>query len=269
MINFDNVQKSYPNGAAVLGGVSLTVPKGQFCVLLGHSGAGKSTILRLVNGLVEPTAGCVSVDGSKVTPKTLQAVRRKVATIHQELNLSNRSSVATNVMTGALVDVSLIRALVGWFPAPIRQKCCEVVSLVGLNAEHLNRRVSTLSGGQQQRVGIARSLMLDPMVILADEPIASLDPSASRDVLSHLRSIAHRNGCTVLCCLHQVEMAKEFADRIVGIEGGKVVFDLVPDQIDDQALKLIYKNYDDPNGQVVVRESAIEHVTKTLHGQAA
>ena len=269
IISFDKVQKTFPDGTVALDGVSFDVPKGQLCVLLGHSGAGKSTILRLVNGLVEPTAGYISVDGTQITPKTLPIVRRKVAMIHQEFNLSTRSSVATNVMTGALVDVSLLRALIGWFPATIRQKCCDVVAMVGLNEKHLNRRVSSLSGGQQQRVGIARSLMLDPLVILADEPVASLDPSASLDVLSHLRSIAHRNGCTVLCCLHQVEMAKQFADRIIGIESGIVVFDLKPDEVDHQTLNLIYKNYDDPTGQIAVRKASVDQVAETLGGQAS
>ncbi|MDC1208364.1 phosphonate ABC transporter ATP-binding protein [Litorivicinus sp.] len=264
MIRFDNVSKSYPDGTVALNGLTFDVPKGQFCVLLGHSGAGKSTILRLVNGLVSASDGDIIVDDEKITPKSLQSVRRKVAMIHQEFNLSSRSTVATNVMTGALVDVSAIRALIGWFPAAIRKKCCDLVAMVGLKEEHLTRRASALSGGQQQRVGIARSLMLDPLVILADEPIASLDPSASRDVLSHLRSITRRNDCTVLCCLHQVEFAREYADRIVGIEGGKVVFDLLPDQVNDQTLNLIYKNYDDPDGSLAVKEVAINNVVDKI-----
>ncbi len=260
MIIFDSISTSYPDGTVALSDVSFEVPRGQFCVLLGHSGAGKSTILRLVNGLVEPTAGSVTVDDTKIAPQTLQSVRRKVSMIHQEFNLSGRSSVATNVMSGALTDVSSLMALIGWFPVAIRKKCCELVELVGLREEHLKRRASALSGGQQQRVGIARSLMLDPLVILADEPIASLDPSASREVLAHLRSIAKERGCTILCCLHQVELAKEFADRIVGIESGRVVFDLVAGEVDEQTLGLIYKNYDDPTGETVIKAAAVEKV---------
>ncbi len=260
MINFNSISKSYPDGTVALSNVSFEVPKGQFCVLLGHSGAGKSTILRLVNGLVAPTQGEVTVDGAKLTPRSLRDIRRKVSMIHQEFNLSGRSSVATNVMSGALADVSFFMALIGWFPTAIRRKCCELVELVGLREEHLKRRASALSGGQQQRVGIARSLMLDPLVILADEPIASLDPSASREVLAHLRSIAIDRGCTILCCLHQVDLAREFADRIVGIEGGKVVFDLVPDEVDNTTLGLIYKNYDDPEGELALKTSTVESV---------
>ncbi len=264
MISFGNVTKTYADGTTALNDVSFSVPRGQFCVLLGHSGAGKSTILRLVNGLVEPSSGGVVVDDVKIAPKTLQSVRRKVSMIHQEFNLSNRSSVAVNVMSGALVDVSSLRAMFGWFPEAIRRKCCELVERVGLSEKHLRRRTSALSGGQQQRVGIARSLMLDPLVILADEPIASLDPSVSREVLAHLRSIAKERGCTILCCLHQVEMAKEFADRIVGIEGGRVVFDLVPEQVDDLTLRLIYKNYDDPAGENAVAAAAVENVLEAV-----
>ena len=260
MINFDNISKAYPDGTVALDGVTFEVPKGQFCVLLGHSGAGKSTVLRLVNGLVEPTEGSIVVDGTTISPDTLQSVRRKVSMIHQEFNLSGRSSVATNVMSGALTDVPHIMALIGWFPTAIRRKCCELVERVGLSEQHLKRRTSALSGGQQQRVGIARSLMLDPLVILADEPIASLDPSASREILAHLRSIAKERGCTIVCSLHQVELAKEFADRIVGIEAGRVVFDLLPQDVDETTLGLIYKNYDDPLGNNAVAAAAVENV---------
>ena len=267
MISFKNISKSFPDGTEALHDISFDVPKGQLCILLGHSGAGKSTILRLVNGLVEPTTGEVSVDGIRLSSKTLKRIRRKVSMIHQEFNLSGRSKVSTNVMTGALIDVPTIRALLGWFPTKIRKKCCNLIELVGLKEEHLNRRTSSLSGGQQQRVGIARGLMLDPLVVLADEPVSSLDPSASREVLSHLRSIARREGCTVLCSLHQVELAKEFADRIMGIECGKVVFDLVPEQVDEQTLRLIYKNYDDPAGETILKDVAIENVINLIGEQ--
>jgi phosphonate transport system ATP-binding protein len=260
MIKFENITKTYPDGTVALNDVSFEVPKGQFCVLLGHSGAGKSTILGLVNGLVQPSSGSVTVDGSEIAPKTLQSVRRKVTMIHQEFNLSSRSSVAVNIMSGALAEVSTIMAMMGWFPERIRRKCCELVERVGLTEKHLKRRVSALSGGQQQRVGIARSLMLDPLVILADEPIASLDPSVSREILAHLRTIAKERGCTILCCLHQVEMAKIFADRIVGIEGGQVAFDRLPDDVDEMTLRLIYKNYDDPHGEEVIAAAGIDNV---------
>lgn len=266
MIRFENISKSYDDGTIALNDVSFEVPKGQFCVLLGHSGAGKSTLLRLVNGLVKPSSGKVVVDETEMNPQKSEKVRRKVSMIHQEFNLSGRSSVAVNVMCGALVDVPLWMALIGWFPKTIRRKCCALVKQVGLDEKHLKRRTSGLSGGQQQRVGIARSMMLDPLVILADEPIASLDPSTSREVLSQLRNIAKENGSTILCCLHQVELAREFADRIIGVESGSVVFDLQPKDVDEQTLKLIYANYESPNGEQVIKMANVAGILDVRGG---
>jgi phosphonate transport system ATP-binding protein len=260
MISFKDVNKTYPDGTVALDEITFDVPKGQFCVLLGHSGAGKSTILRLVNGLVEPSHGSVTIDGTTITRKTLSYVRRKVSMIHQEFNLSGRSTVAVNVMSGTLADVSTLRTLLGWFPAATRRKCCELIERVGLTEQHLKRRARALSGGQQQRVGIARALMLDPLLILADEPIASLDPSASREILTLLRNAAKERNCTILCCLHQVDLAKEFGERIVGIEGGRVVFDLKPDEVDAQALSLVYKNYGDPAGEATIEAAQVENI---------
>ena len=264
MISLSDISKTYSNGAVALKNVSFEVPQGQFCVLLGHSGAGKSTILRLVNGLVQKTTGTICVNGTEINQESIKDIRRKVSMIHQDFNLFPRSSVATNVMAGAIADVPIWRALAGWFPSHIRKKCCEMVELVGLDEEHIHRRVSELSGGQQQRVGIARSLMLNPNIILADEPVASLDPSASREVLRHLRDIATDKNCTILCCLHQVDLAREFGDRIIGVEGGEIVFDLMPDDIDEDVLSLIYKNYDDPHGVNIVKSSRLENAVKTL-----
>ena len=259
MITFKKVSKTYSDGTTALNEISFQVPKGQFCVILGQSGAGKSTILRLVNGLEYPSGGRVEIDGLTLEPKTIQLIRRKVSMVHQEFNLSSRSSVAVNVMSGALVEVPLLMALIGWFPAKIRRKCCELVERVGLLEKHLKRRVSQLSGGQQQRVGIARSLMLDPLVILADEPIASLDPSTSRTMLSSLKSIAKESGCTILCCLHQVDLAKQFSDRIIGIDSGQIVFDLVPAEVDEKVLKLIYENYRDPLGDKAIKSAEVDN----------
>ncbi len=262
MITFEDVSKIFPDGTTALQDINITVPKGQFCVVLGHSGAGKSTLLRLVNGLITHTQGRVVVDDIELTRKTIHSIRLKVAMIHQDFNLVKRSSVATNVLTGGLAQVSTAMSLLGWFPSRMRSKCCELVERVGLSEEHLYRRMGNLSGGQQQRVGIARALMLDPVVVLADEPVASLDPSASRDVLSLLRSAARERGCTVLCSLHQVELARSFGDRIIGIECGKVVFDLKPNELDDQALALVYANYDDPHGMETIEKARLENIVE-------
>ena len=260
MIRFQNVSKTFGDQTEALDEVSFTVPKGQFCVLLGHSGAGKSTLLKMVNGLLEPSEGAIFIDDVEINAKSVKDVRRKVAMIYQDFHLSSRSSVAVNVMSGALVNVPLWMALVGWFPKEIRKKCCALVEKVGLDAKHLKRRVRDLSGGQKQRVGIARSMMLDPIIILADEPIASLDPSTSREILSQLRRIAIESNCTILCCLHQVDLAREFSDRIVGIESGKVVFDLLPTEVDEETLKLIYENYELIDDDEVIEKAQVANI---------
>lgn len=262
MLRLNHVTKVYDARSVALKDVTFDVPQGQFCVLLGHSGAGKSTILRVVNGLVKPTSGSVTVEGQEISPKTLNQVRQKVSMIHQEFNLATRSSVAANVLSGALANVSTLRALLGWFPASMRRKCCDLVERVGLAEHHLLRRVSELSGGQQQRVGIARALMTDPKIILADEPIASLDPSISREIMSLLYDAAKRSGCTILCSLHQPDIARQFADRIIGVEGGRIVFDLSSNEVDDEVLSLIYRNYDDPAGENTIEAASVEKIVE-------
>lgn len=243
MLSYQNVSKRYADGTDALSNINLELKSGEFCVFLGHSGAGKSTLLRTVNGLVMPSSGKVAIDGETLSPSNLTRICRSISMIHQEYNLSGRSSVATNVMSGALTDVNFIMAQLGWFPKEVRRKCCELLELVGLEEKHLHRRARSLSGGQQQRVGIARSLILDPKIVLADEPIASLDPSSSIEIMTLLRSIAVDTGRLVLCSLHQVEMAKNFADRVIGIDSGRVVFDVKPKDLDDAVLSLIYENY--------------------------
>lgn len=240
MLTFDGIEKRYADGTVALKDVSLHVPQGQFCVVLGASGAGKSTLLRMVNGLVAPTRGSVAVDGVRVEEKTLRRIRPRVGMIHQQFNLSLRSSVATNVLSGALPTLATWRALAHLFPAAHRRKACELLASVGLGEEHLRRRVSDLSGGQQQRVGIARAFMLDPVVVLADEPVASLDPKVSRDILSLLKHESRARDATVLCSLHQVGLARQFADRIVAIQDGMVSFDGRPEQLDEAAIAAIY-----------------------------
>jgi phosphonate transport system ATP-binding protein len=225
---FQGVEKRYPDGTAALAGVSFEVPKGEFCVILGPSGAGKSTLLRCVNGLVQPSAGRVLIDGVAVGPRTLPRLRPSVGMIHQSFNLVNRSSVAANVIAGALPKVSTWAALAGLYPRHYQRKACELVAQVGLSELHLKRRVGELSGGQQQRVGIARAFMLDPAIVLADEPVASLDPQISADILALLAREARARGSTVLCSLHQIELALQFADRIIAVRAGEIVFDGLP-----------------------------------------
>ncbi len=240
MLTFRDVGKRFPDGTEALRHVTLRVPRGQFCVIVGPSGAGKSTLLRTVNGLVTPTSGELVVADVPVTPRTLRAVRRSVAMIHQQFHLSPRLSVANNVLAGALPIVSTPRALLYLFPMALRRRACALVARVGLGEEHLRRRASQLSGGQQQRVGIARAFMLEPPLVLADEPVASLDPATSRDILGLLREASKERGTTVLCSLHQVDLARAFADRVVGMHAGQIVYDGPPADLDEAALGLIY-----------------------------
>ena len=240
MIEFQNLAKIWPDGTQALSDVSLQVPRGQFCVVLGPSGAGKSTLLRAVNGLMRPTQGRIVIDGSPFGPDTERELRQRVAMIHQHFNLTLRMSVAGNVLAGLLPVVSTGRALLGWFTPEHRAKACALLERVGLDPKHLQRRAGELSGGQQQRVGIARAFMLDPEVVLADEPVASLDPKISRDILTLVREAARERNTTVLCSLHQVDLAREFADRIVGMRDGRVVFDGAPAEFTDERVQQLY-----------------------------
>lgn len=240
MIGFDAVSKTWADGSKALSDISLNIPKGQFCVILGPSGAGKSSLLRCVNGLVSPSRGRVLLDSVVMNAGVQQQMRKRVAMVHQHFNLSPRLSVATNVLAGALPAVGLLRALTAWFSVEDRQRACELIQRVGLQPVHLQRRAGDLSGGQQQRVGIARAFMLNPEVVLADEPVASLDPKISADILSLIRDTAREHGTTVLCSLHQVELAREFADRIVGMREGRVVFDGSPEEFTPEQARVLY-----------------------------
>lgn len=240
MVVLEDIEKRYPDDTAALTGVSFAVPKGQFCVVLGSSGAGKSTLLRCINGLAMPTSGRTLLGGVPVNATTLPKLRPTIGMIHQSFNLVQRATVATNVIGGALPIVSTLRALVGWFPREYQRRACDLVADVGLDEKHLKRRVSELSGGQQQRVGIARAFMLDPAVVLADEPVASLDPRTSADVLALLARQAKEHGATVLCSLHQVDLATAFAERIVALKAGRVVFDGKPAALNRTVLNRIY-----------------------------
>jgi len=243
MLIFRNLAKHFADGTRALQRVNLDIPRGQFCVVLGPSGAGKSTLLRAVNGLVLATEGTLTVDGVTLGPDSLRAIRARIGMIHQQFNLVDRSTVLSNVLAGALPAVPLWRVLFNAYPAALRQKAARLLHEVGLNEGHLTRRVTELSGGQQQRVGIARAFMLDPAVVLADEPVASLDPKTSRDILGLIKQASQVHGATVLCTLHQIELAREFADRIVALRGGEIVFDGTPDEIDTATLSQVFGTY--------------------------
>jgi phosphonate transport system ATP-binding protein len=244
MIEVRGLTKRYGTLTA-LDAVSLRVAPGELAVVLGPSGAGKSTLLRCVNRLAVPDAGEIRVAGQPVPSagRELRRLRREVAMIFQDHNLVPRLSVIKNVLTGRLAYMPAWSSILQFFSAEdidIALACLKRVDL----AERAWSRADRLSGGQQQRVGVARALAQQPRAILADEPVASLDPKSARLVLSDLRRAARELGIAVLCNLHQVGFAREFADRIVGICAGKVVFEGLPRELDPGALSRIYPGLD-------------------------
>lgn len=239
-VEFEAVEKRYQDGTIALKSVSFAVPSRQLCVLLGASGAGKSTLLRSVNGLTTPSSGRVRVDGVAVDRRSVRTLRRRIGTVHQNYALAPRLSVAQNVLSGALAEISTPAAWLGLFPRACERKAVELITAVGLSRDLLARRAGSLSGGEQQRVGIARALMNDPAIILADEPVASLDPKSGVDIIRLLAEQAREREATLICSLHQIDLAKAIADRIVGLHRGDVVFDDRPDALDEAAFARIY-----------------------------
>jgi phosphonate transport system ATP-binding protein len=238
ILQLKGVSKIYPNGTQALGNVSIDVPAGQFLVILGPSGAGKSTLMRCVNRLVEPTSGEILFENRQIGGD-LRVIRRQFGMVFQQFNLVKRLSVLTNVLTGRLGYRSVLRSLIYSFPES--DKRIGIECLARVNMEHKAfQRADTLSGGEQQRVAIARALAQQPKVILADEPVASLDPKIARQVLTYLRQVAKELGITVLCNLHQVDYAREFAERVVGMSRGSVVFDGPASQLTEDILHRIY-----------------------------
>ncbi len=244
MIEVRGLAKAYGSVQA-LRGVDLSVTAGELCVILGPSGAGKSTLLRCINRLVEPGAGEIRVGGfgAPKDRRQLRDLRASVGMIFQDHNLVPRMSVLKNVLTGRLAHLGTASSVLQWFPDRDIAIAMRALERVGL-ADRARDRSDRLSGGQQQRVGIARALAQEPQAILADEPVASLDPKTARVVLDDLRRAAHDLGIAVLCNLHQVDYGIEFADRIVGIEGGRVVFEGSPGQLDEAALARVYPGLD-------------------------
>lgn len=226
-IEICQVSKRYENGFQALHPTTLTIHPGEFTVILGSSGAGKSTLLRLVNGLETASTGEIAINGCKLNPRNQRRIRSQVGMIFQQFNLVNRLNVMSNVLTGRLYHRPWWESLLYLFPQRDYDLACLALSRVGLTDKAWNRAIK-LSGGQQQRVAIARVLAQKPKVILADEPVASLDPATSSEILDILRTICQQDGVTVLTSLHQVELAMQFADRVIGIKQGRVVFDDSP-----------------------------------------
>lgn len=239
MISTRAVEVEYPGGVRALEPVSLDFAPGAFTVLLGASGAGKSTLLRSLNGLVTPTAGDVLVEGRSIAGRAaLRAHRRRTGMIFQQHQLIGRVSVLDNVLMGRLGYHGGVRTLLP-FPVAEKRRALEAIERVGL-IDHALRRADQLSGGQQQRVGIARALVQNPRLVLADEPVASLDPATAERVLGLLHEICKQDAITAVVSLHQLEFARRFADRIVALARGRIVFDGAPDALGDAEVHAIY-----------------------------
>ena len=242
MLEIQNLTKIYDGGTVALRNVSMKVEDGEFLVIIGLSGSGKSTLLRCINRLIEPTEGRIIIDGVDVTElsgEELRKTRRRIGMIFQQFNLVRRSSVLTNVLSGRLGYVSPWRSAVGRFPKKDMEKALGALRQVGI-LDQAYKRADELSGGQQQRVGIARALMQDPALILADEPVASLDPATSHSILRYLEELNREKGVTVLCSLHFLSLARAYATRMIALKDGEVVFEGSPAEIDDARFKEIY-----------------------------
>ncbi|NUQ37707.1 MAG: phosphonate ABC transporter ATP-binding protein [Caldilineales bacterium] len=242
MLKVENLTKIYEGGVLALDDVSFEVPDGQFLVIIGLSGSGKSTLLRCINRLIEPTAGRIIWDGEDITAATqeeMRLIRRRIGMVFQNFNLVHRSSVLTNVLTGRLGYVNPAMSLLNRFPKSDVDKALKQLARVGIEGKAY-QRADELSGGQQQRVGIARALMQDPKMILADEPVASLDPVLAHSIMQYLEQINQEDKATVLCSLHFLDLVHRYADRVIALNEGKLVFEGHPRQIDDAKFKEIY-----------------------------
>lgn len=242
MLEVNNLTKVYDDGTVALKDISFTVEDSEFLVIIGLSGSGKSTLLRCINRLIEPTSGQIIWDGMDITAanqEELRRIRRQIGMIFQQFNLVKRLTVMTNVLTGRLGYVPPWRSLLGRWPREDRERAQRSLELVGI-ADKAHNRADELSGGQQQRVGIARALMQEPRLLLADEPVASLDPATSHSVLKYVELLNREHGVTILCSLHFLSLARTYGSRILALKAGEIVFDGGPAEIDDQRFKEIY-----------------------------
>ena len=242
MIQFDHVSKVYPNGTVGLDDVNLTIRDGEFVAIIGRSGAGKSTLLRSVNRMHRITSGTLMVNGinvSTLSGKSLRRFRRGIGMVFQSFNLVTRTTVIKNVLSACVPDMPFWRVLLGIFRREDKMKALESLDKVGI-LDKAYIRADQLSGGQQQRVALARTLTQDPQIILADEPVAALDPVTARQVMQDFVRINKEMGISILLNIHHVELAIEYADRIIGIRAGRIVYDGPFKQVDQAVLNAIY-----------------------------
>lgn len=244
ILRLSGVGKTYPNGTVALRNISFDVPRGAFVAVIGLSGSGKSTLLRCINRLHNPTEGSIVMNGRELTTlsdRDMRVVRRQIGMIFQQFNLVKRRDVLSNVLMGRLgqCEKKFFGGVLGRWPQAWVDDARHCLKLVGIEDKALVR-ADGLSGGQQQRVAIARSLMQNPELMLADEPVASLDPSTSHSVMNYLRMLNQDKGVTVLCNLHFLSLVREYSTHVIALRGGQKVFEGSPSQIDAQWFRDIY-----------------------------
>jgi len=242
ILSIKGLTKTYSGGVQALKGVSFDVRPGEFLVVIGLSGSGKSTLLRCLNQLTEPTSGQVIFRGSEITRlkgRARREIRRDMAMIFQHFNLIKRHSVLSNVLMGALAHTGVFQSLLGFYSEEDRIRALEALELVGIK-EKADVRADQLSGGQQQRVAIARALTQRPEILLADEPVASLDPATCHSVMEYLRKVNRELGITIICNLHFLSLVREYGTRVVALKDGNIVFNGSPQDIDEDWFKKIY-----------------------------
>ncbi|GAA0370336.1 phosphonate ABC transporter ATP-binding protein [Bacillus horti] len=251
LLEFKNVSKQYGSDTVALADVNFSVQEGEFVSVIGPSGAGKSTLLRCINRMIQASDGEIQFDGDNVlslNKKGLRQLRTKIGMVFQHYNLVNRLSVIENVLHGRLGYKSTLAGALGLYNNEEKNQAVELLGTLGLD-EQIYKRSDQLSGGQKQRVGIARALIQNPKMLLCDEPIASLDPNASKTIMDHLRNISTNMGITVLVNLHQVDVALKYSDRIIGVSKGRIVYDGSPKEI---TMEQIHEIYGSQMGELII-----------------
>jgi len=245
MLEIRHLTKIYDDGTVALKDVSFQVPDGEFMAVIGLSGSGKSTLLRCINRLIDPTEGEIlwnGVDVAQLKGEDLRNVRRQIGMVFQHFNLVKRSTVITNVLAGRLGYASSWRSVLGRFSADDMQRAEQALERMGITNQ-AHKRADELSGGQQQRVGIARALMQEPKMILADEPVASLDPVLAHSILQHLERLNKEDKITVLCSLHYLDLVQRYGTKVIGLRSGELVYEGTREDIrkmTDEEFKKIY-----------------------------
>lgn len=251
MIEFKNVSKTYEGGFLALKDINLTIPDGEFVSIIGSSGAGKSTLIRTINKMHEISSGQLVVDGkdvSKLNGQALRDYRRTIGMVFQGFNLVERTTAQKNVLNTFVPDLNFFQKLFGIYSKDMKRKALEALDSVDI-LDKAYSRTDALSGGQKQRVALARTIVQNPKIILADEPIASLDPVSSRQVMNYFKKLNRENGITVIVNIHDVETALEYSDRILGIKKGELAFDGKPSEVNVDVIRNIYGQ--DPKNIVV------------------